>query len=34
VVFLFAGFAVSAQVIGDVRVPFTSIVLLRRSRTA
>jgi hypothetical protein len=34
VVFLFAGFAVSAQVIGDVRVPFTSIVLLRRSSAA
>jgi hypothetical protein len=30
VVFLFAGFAVSAQVLGDVRVPFTGIVLLRR----
>ena len=30
VVFLFAGFAVSAQVLGDVRVPFTRIVLLRR----
>ncbi len=30
VVFLFAGFAVSAQVLGDVRVPFTGIVLLHR----
>jgi hypothetical protein len=31
VIFLFAGFAVSAQVIGDVRIPFTGIVLLRRN---
>jgi hypothetical protein len=31
VVFLFAGFAISAQVLGDVRIPFTSVVLLRRS---
>jgi hypothetical protein len=31
VVFLFAGFAVSAQVIDDVRVPFTGIVLFRRN---
>ncbi len=31
VVFLFAGFAVSAQVLGDVRIPFTGIVLLRRT---
>ena len=34
VVFLFAGFAVSAQVLGDVRIPFTGIVLLRRSTPA
>jgi hypothetical protein len=31
VVFLFAGFAVSVQVIDDVRIPFTGIVLLRRN---
>ena len=31
VVFLFAGFVVSSQVIGDIRVPFTGIVLLRRT---
>jgi hypothetical protein len=34
VVFLFAGFVVSAQVIGDIRIPFTGIVLLRRSAPA
>jgi hypothetical protein len=34
VVFLFAGFVVSAQVIGDIRIPFTGIVLLRRSAAA
>lgn len=34
VVFLFAGFAVSAQVIGDVRIPFTGIVLVRRNASA
>ena len=34
VLFLFAGFAVSAQVIGDVRIPFTSVVLLRRNSPA
>ena len=34
VVFLFAGFAVSAQVLGDVRIPFTGIVLLRRNTPA
>jgi hypothetical protein len=34
VVFLFAGFAVSAQVLGDVRIPFTGIVLLRRNAPA
>jgi hypothetical protein len=34
VVFLFAGFAVSAQIIGDVRVPFTGIVLLHRNTPA
>lgn len=34
VVFLFAGFAVSAQIIGDVRIPFTGIVLLRRNVSA
>jgi hypothetical protein len=34
VVFLFAGFIVSAHVIGDVRVPFTRIVLLRRDAPA
>lgn len=34
VVFLFAGFAVSAQVIGDIRIPFTGIVLVRRSASA
>jgi hypothetical protein len=34
VVFLLAGFAVSAQVIGDVRIPFTSVVLLRRNSPA
>jgi hypothetical protein len=31
VVFLFAGFVVSAQVISDIRVPFTGIVILRRT---
>lgn len=34
VVFLFAGFAVSAQVIGDIRIPFTGIVLVRRNASA
>jgi hypothetical protein len=34
VVFLFAGFVVSAQVIGDIRIPFTSRILLRRTATA
>jgi hypothetical protein len=34
VVFLFAGFAVSAVVIDDIRIPFTSIVLFRRSSGA
>lgn len=31
VAFLFAGFVVSAQVIGDIRIPFTGVILLRRS---
>jgi len=34
VVFLFAGFVVSAHVLGDVRIPFTGIVLLRRDAPA
>ena len=34
VVFLFAGFAVSAQVLDDLRIPFTGIVLLRRNSPA
>ena len=34
VVFLFAGFVVSAQVISDIRVPFTDKVLLRRTTPA
>ena len=34
VVFLFAGFVVSAQVIGDIRIPFTDKVLLRRATPA
>ena len=34
VVFLFAGFVVSAHVLGDIRVPFTRIVLRRRRGAA
>jgi hypothetical protein len=34
VVFLFAGFVVSAHVLGDIRIPFTGIVLFRRDAPA
>ncbi len=34
VVFLFAGFVVSAHVLGDIRIPFTGIVLIRRNAPA
>jgi hypothetical protein len=34
VVFLFAGFVVSAHVLGDIRIPFTGVVLLRRDAPA